>query len=365
MSKIQAEYNQYQADGVSFEQAVHLIRGEFNVNHEVILQQLAPDEVFVQYGPEGSGRDAEEYNLLFHAIKTKNRSCLELVLQKMLNIQGPDSFKWANSKGTTALHMAVKEKNIDLVRFLLGENVDPSPRMKRDGWTPLHTAAIRRQTIRIIELLVGFGADVNAAVEGSGWTPLHGAIMEKDKASVEYLIAHGANLNLKASKRDVAKGAKLTPRELAMEVKFEPMSVFDDAPETKSKPARESSSPPKATTEPPTQAPSREPEPPTKTPSKEPEKVEEKKIAYTEAELEAMIQARLESQVEKALSAKMAEIMKMKDGGGEETKAETPQKKEQKSSEEPKEQKSNEDIEVEAAMERMRADEAKERAAKH
>merc|ERR1712233_75098 len=157
-----------------------------------------------------------------------------------------------------------------------------------------------RQTIRIIELLVGFGADVNAAVEGSGWTPLHGAIMEKDKASVEYLIAHGANLNLKASKRDVAKGAKLTPRELAMEVKFEPMSVFDDAPETKSKPARESSSPPK-------------------TPSKEPEKVEEKKIAYTEAELEAMIQARLESQVEKALSAKMAEIMKMKDGGGEET----------------------------------------------
>jgi len=346
MSKIQAEYNQYQADGVSFEQAVHLIRGEFNVNHEVILQQLAPDEVFVQYGPEGSGRDAEEYNLLFHAIKTKNRSCLELVLQKMLNIQGPDSFKWANSKGTTALHMAVKEKNIDLVRFLLGENVDPSPRMKRDGWTPLHTAAIRRQTIRIIELLVGFGADVNAAVEGSGWTPLHGAIMEKDKASVEYLIAHGANLNLKASKRDVAKGAKLTPRELAMEVKFEPMSVFDDAPETKSKPAPESSPPPKAT-----------PEPPTKAPSKEPENVPagEKKIAYTEAELEAMIQARLESQVEKALSAKMAEIMKMKDGGGEETKAETP----------PKEHKSSEDIEVEAAMERMRADEAKERAAKH
>ena len=48
---------------------------------------------------QGSGRDAEEYNLLFHAIKTKNRSCLELVLQKMLTIHGPDSFKWANSKG--------------------------------------------------------------------------------------------------------------------------------------------------------------------------------------------------------------------------------------------------------------------------
>ena len=136
------------------------------------------------YFLQGSGRDAEDYNLLFHAIKTKNKGCIELVLEKMLAIQGPDSFKWSNEKGTilpnyfpellndwfsivlpkgtTALHMAVKEKNIDLVRFLLGENVDPSPRMRRDGWTPLHTAASRRQTLRIIELLVGFGADVNA-----------------------------------------------------------------------------------------------------------------------------------------------------------------------------------------------------------
>ena len=49
---------------------------------------------------QGSGRDAEDYNLLFHAIKTKSKSCLELVLAKMLEIQGPDSFKWSNEKGT-------------------------------------------------------------------------------------------------------------------------------------------------------------------------------------------------------------------------------------------------------------------------
>ena len=58
-------------DGVSFEQAVNLvrqehiiiitiiiiiviIRQEYNVNYEVILRQLAPQEVFVQYGPEVS-----------------------------------------------------------------------------------------------------------------------------------------------------------------------------------------------------------------------------------------------------------------------------------------------------------------------
>ena len=78
----------------------------------------------------------------------------------------------------------------------------------------------------------------------------------------------------------------------------------------------------------------------------------EKKIAYTEAELEVMIERKVADQVEKALSAKMAEIMKMNDGS--KKKADTP----------PKEEKSSEDLEVEAAMERMRADEAKERAAK-
>ena len=38
----------------NFEQAVHLIRAEFNINHDVILRQLTPPEVFFQYGPEVS-----------------------------------------------------------------------------------------------------------------------------------------------------------------------------------------------------------------------------------------------------------------------------------------------------------------------
>ena len=69
--------------------------------------------------------------------------------------------------GTTALHMAVRViRNVvlrmDLVQFLLGENVDPSPRIRKHGHTPLHVAVSKRQNIGVIELLVGFGADVNA-----------------------------------------------------------------------------------------------------------------------------------------------------------------------------------------------------------
>ena len=41
-------------DGVTFEQAVHLVRQEINANYEVILRDLAPQEVFVQYQAEVS-----------------------------------------------------------------------------------------------------------------------------------------------------------------------------------------------------------------------------------------------------------------------------------------------------------------------
>jgi len=302
-----AEFN----NGVTFEQAVHLVRQEINANYEVILRDLAPQEVFVQYQAEGFGRDAEDFNLLFYAIKAKNRNAIVIVMEKMLTLHGPTSFHWANSKGTTALHLAVKERNLDLVRELLELEVDPSPRMRKDGWTPLHTAANRRQNLEMIQLLVQYRADVNAVVAGSGWTPLHGAVMEKDAASVEFLIKNSANLNLVASKRDVSKGAKLTPRELAAATQFEPMSVFDGT--QAQQPAINSYN--------------------TDLPS-------------TEAELEAMIQER----IDKALAAKLTELMKA-------------EKKEEEGTAVPKAEKmkSKEDVEVEAAMERMRRDEALER----
>ena len=126
-----------------------------------------------------------------------------------------------------------------------------------------------------------------------------------------------------ASKRDVSKGAKLTPRELAAATQFEPMSVFDITPEPIS-PASSGSQ---------AQQPAINSDNPD--------------LPSTEAELEAMIQER----VDKALAAKLTELMKAekkeKEGAGDVPKAEK--------------MKSDEDDEVEAAMERMRRDEALER----
>ena len=139
---------------------------------------------------------------------------------------------------------------------------------------------------------------------------------------VEFLIKNGANLNLVASKRDVSKGAKLTPRELAAATQFEPMSVFDKTPEPKSPASSGSQAQQPAIDSDNTDLPS------------------------TEAELEAMIQER----IDKALAAKLTELMKA-------------EKKEEEGTAVPKAEKmkSKEDVEVEAAMERMRRDEALER----
>ena len=48
---------------------------------------------------QGFGRDAEDFNLLFYAIKAKNRNAIVIVMEKMLALHGPTSFHWANSKG--------------------------------------------------------------------------------------------------------------------------------------------------------------------------------------------------------------------------------------------------------------------------
>ena len=139
---------------------------------------------------------------------------------------------------------------------------------------------------------------------------------------MEFLIKNGANLNLVASKRDVSKGEKLTPRELAAATQFEPMSVFDKTPGPVSQVSSGSQAQQPAIDSDNTDLPS------------------------TEAELEAMIQER----IDKALAAKLTELMKA-------------EKKEEEGTAVPKAEKmkSKEDVEVEAAMERMRRDEALER----
>lgn len=128
--------------------------------------------------------------------------------------------------GLTALHWAVKEDHIDMVKYLIshGANVnitsphsletplhtaafnnklssadvlmengaDPSSKNK-EGQTPLHISA-RVDALSLSELLIEKGADVNAR-DNSNSTPVHIGALCCSFSVVKLLVQKGANVN--------------------------------------------------------------------------------------------------------------------------------------------------------------------------
>ena len=103
---------------------------------------------------------------------------------------------------------AAEARDYDRVRSLI--EADPRVVLKRDseGWTPLHRAASPRDNVseadvkRVVEALLN-GADVDAQ-NNLGQTPLHiasggfvGRCSPGEAATVELLLAHGANADVK------------------------------------------------------------------------------------------------------------------------------------------------------------------------
>ena len=67
------------------------------------------------------------------------------------------------SPGTSALYWAVKEKKHDFTEALLKAGANPSPKLKKDGSTPLHISAFyKAKDLGITRALLQHKADVNA-----------------------------------------------------------------------------------------------------------------------------------------------------------------------------------------------------------
>ena len=138
-----------------------------------------------------------------------------------------------SADGTTALHWAVYNDDVDLVQRLIRAGADVS--VTNDyGASPLREAALvgdpvvikallkagapadgandegetalmivaRNGCIECAKLLIGRGAQVNAKEQWGGQTPLMWAAAQKQPEMVKYLISRGANVNERGAVRD-------------------------------------------------------------------------------------------------------------------------------------------------------------------
>lgn len=99
----------------------------------------------------------------------------------------------ADSRGRTALAVAVNEQSLRALDSLLTSPLTRVNEANAQGETPLMIAAIRG-SLPAVQALVKRGASVNRA----GWTPLHYACSGPDNGVAAFLIANGADLNARS-----------------------------------------------------------------------------------------------------------------------------------------------------------------------
>ena len=107
----------------------------------------------------------------------------------------------AQADGTTALHWAAYNDDLETARLLVGAKANVKA-ANRYGVTPLSPACTNGNQA-IVDLLLGAGADPNAALRG-GETALMTAARTGKLAPVKALIAHGAKVDAKEKKGQTA-----------------------------------------------------------------------------------------------------------------------------------------------------------------
>eukprot|EP01133_Synstelium_polycarpum_P011945 gene11945-13920_t len=110
--------------------------------------------------------------------------------------------------GSTALHISVQRKNMELIAMLLAAGADPSV-AKRDGSTPLHVAAVVDAHETVAPLLA---SGANMELDRFGCNPLHTACIKGHVATVRAL------LTLRPALIDTPDGDGSTPIHLACNV---------------------------------------------------------------------------------------------------------------------------------------------------
>src|SRR5688572_13991203 len=119
--------------------------------------------LFARFGVAAVPQAATDLRLV-DAAMIGDRVAVQGLLQQKADINR------AHGDGTTALHWAVLNNDLEMVQMLVQAKADVNATSRFDAITPLYLAATNGNSA-IIEVLIGAGADVNKA-SGTGTTPL-------------------------------------------------------------------------------------------------------------------------------------------------------------------------------------------------
>ncbi len=97
--------------------------------------------------------------------------------------------------GWNALHYAVYNDNLNLAKKLIEKNHFDVNKKSKAGISPLHIA-VKNRDLPMVKLLLKEGADINIQ-DNNGLTPLHYAVGQRRFKIVKYLVFHDADISIK------------------------------------------------------------------------------------------------------------------------------------------------------------------------
>lgn len=143
---------------------------------------------------------------LLDAVKSRNFKLIEELIAKGADVN------YLFETGIDPIFLAVTEKDIEMVMFLLQYNIDLGRQYDKKKFSLLHAAA---ESYEITELLLDKGIEVNSK-DFYGNTPLFTALYYAplkggDYKVVELLLQHGADPYLKNRVGEILVGKKKVP----------------------------------------------------------------------------------------------------------------------------------------------------------
>lgn len=129
-------------------------------------------------------------------------------LTKKIPLRGQPSFdgRWANAIGATPFWRAAQSDDVTVMNLLVARGADPliatndhtTPLMVAAGvgWSDGQSHGSQADAPEALKLCIQWGGDVNA-VNDEGYTALHGASFRGANEVVQFLVDHGAKMDVK------------------------------------------------------------------------------------------------------------------------------------------------------------------------